>query len=319
MRSIKVKQSFRTIRDGLIFMLFIATLGLTGCLGAMVLVVTPTLSTVGLGESVTFTATTPAGTPVAGITWTISSGSGSIVAATGVYTAPTSGVTDVTTAVITATKGATTGTATVIIRPSLALLDPIGDTFTFNNWSALATGTATNYEAHLATLTLPQTPTVTYDLTRIETSRTATALNITLTISPGPTLAAAGATVTVDNLAGFIDFDTDENSATGVPSANTIFCQTPPAASAMGSDFFLSLFARNADGTYNIFNSSGALADQGDATVATSVNTVTLSVPLTALGADDGRLSLSAVIGNGQNPNDCAPDEGGAIVTVTNE
>jgi len=304
------------LRPVLALSVVLAPLGLAGCLGAVTLVITPSSVIVGVGETVTFTATTPTGTPVTGVTWTLSSGVGSVVATTGVYTAPLTGVTGVVTAVVQATKGTSVGTATVVVRPSPVLQDPIGDMFALSTWSALA-GVGNPYATHLGTLTLPQTPTVTYDVTRVETVRTAAALNVTLTVSPAPTLAAAGATVTVNNLAGFVDFDTDENSATGVASSNTLFCQNPPLTSSMGVDFFLSLFARNADGTFNVFNATATVS--GTATVAVSTNTVTFSVPLTALGGDDGRLALSTVVGNGQTPNDCAPDQGGAIVTVTHE
>ena len=79
MRRVKTRPSNRRARDGFVFMLLIATLvGLAGCLGTVVLVITPETTVLGLGESITFTAATPTGTPVTGVTWTISSGSGTI-------------------------------------------------------------------------------------------------------------------------------------------------------------------------------------------------------------------------------------------------
>lgn len=305
------------IRSALVLLLTGGMIGLSGCLGTVALVVTPELISVGAGESLTFTAATVAGTPVTGVTWTITSGSGAIDAATGLYTAPSSGLTDIVTAEIQATKGASTGTATVIVRPPLTLVDPIGDDFASGSWEVLANGTGSPYETYLASLTLPQTPSVSYDITRIDVGRTATALNITLTLSPVPTLASGGATVSADDLAGFIDLDTDENTATGVNSANTFFCPGAPLASAIGSDFFVSLFERNVDGTFDVFDETAV--DQGDVTVTTNVNTVTLSVPLAAIGADDGRATISAVVGNGQDPSDCAPGEAGGFVTVNQE
>jgi len=307
----------RQLKHTLALLLALSTLGLAGCLGSVILVVTPGVITVGVGETITFSVTTVAGTAVVGATWSITSGVGAIDSATGLYTAPATGITEVTTVEVQAAKGTSAGTATVVIRPQTTVLDPIGDQTTVSDWDSLATGSGTPYETHLATLTLPQTPTLTFDITKVQTNRTATALEVTLTVSPNPTLAAAGATVGADNLAGFVDFDTDENSATGVPSANVTFCPSPPAASAIGSDFFVSLFARNADGTFNVFNSSAT--DVGDVTVTTNLNTVTLSVLLADLGGDDGRLAFNTVMGNGQDPNDCAPDQGGATVTVTEE
>lgn len=315
----QLQQLFKThvLRGLVLAFTVLGTLGLTGCLGAVTLVVTPDVIIVGLGETIPFTAETVSGTAVTGVTWTVLSGSGTIDATTGIFTAPTSGVIEVITVEVQAAKGASTGTATVVIKPPLTLLDPLGDGFSGNDWDTLVTGSGSPYETHLATLTLPQTPSVTYDVSRVDTVRTSTSLDITITLSPSATLAAAGATVTADNLAGFIDFDTDENSATGVQSANTLFCVSAPTTSAIGSDFFLSLFARNADGSFNILNSTAAVT--GTATVTTNLNTVMVRVPLSALGGDDGRVSLSTSLGNGQDPNDCAPDEGGAFVTATQE
>ncbi len=314
-----LQQIFRNnpLRSLVLVLTVLSTLGLAGCLGAVTLVVSPDVMIVGLGETIPFSAQTVSGTAVTGVTWTIISGSGTIDAITGIFTAPTSGVTEVSTVEVQAAKGASTGSATVVVKPPLTLLDPLGDGFVGSDWDTLVTGSGSPYETHLASLTLPQTPTLTYDVSRIDTARTSTSLNITLTLSPSASLAAAGTTVTVDNLSGFIDFDTDENSATGVSSANTLFCASTPAVSAIGADFFLSLFTRNADGTYNILNSTAAVT--GTATVTSVLNTVTISVPLSALGGDDGRVSISAALGNGQDPSDCAPDEGGAFVTATQE
>lgn len=302
------------IRSALVLLLAGGAIGLSGCLGTVALVVSPEVIAVGAGETIAFSAATVAGTPVTGVVWTITSGSGTIDASTGLYTAPSAGLTDIVTAEIQAAKGSSTGTATVIVRPPLTLVDPIGDAFGAGSWQSLIAATGSPYESHLTSLTLPQTPSVSYDITRIDVGRTATALNITLTLSPVPTLASGGATVSADNLAGFIDLDTDENSATGVNSANAYFCPGAPLASAIGADYFVSLFQRNVDGTFNIYDTTAA--DLGDATVTINVNTITISLPLTALGGDDGRATISAVVGNGQDPNDCAPGEAGGFVTV---
>jgi len=317
MSYLKQMFSHNPLRSLVLVLTVLSTLGLAGCLGAVTLVVSPDVTVVGLGEIIPFSAQTVSGTAVTGVTWTVISGSGTIDAITGIFTAPTSGVNDVITVEVQAAKGASTGSATVVIKPPLTLLDPLADVFTGSDWDTLVTGSGSPYETHLNSLTLPQTPSVTYDVSRVDTSRTSTSLNITLTLSPSATLASAGATVTADNLSGFIDFDTDENSATGVSSANTLFCSSTPANSAIGSDFFLSFFTRNADGTFNILNSTAAVT--GTATVTSVLNTIMIRVPLSALGGDDGRVSLSTALGNGQDPSDCAPDEGGAFVTATQE
>ena len=261
---------------------------LVGCMHLGTLTVDPTLAIVEVGGTVTFTATDNLGNPVT-VTWTVSAGPGTITAA-GVYTAPAS-VAGVTTATVTATRTdrpSVAASATVAIEPPIdaAIVDAPGDAF----------GPAT------------------YDVTRVSTSRTSDTLTITVNLTTAPSIPAAGNLVGVGDLAGWICFDTDESFATGIPSASFFFCPTLPVAPAIGVDYCVSLFFVNASGNYDVLETAG-FTDVGDATPAVAGTTLTLTIPLTELGNDDGQTDMNALFGDDVAPTDCAPDEVSAVVT----
>jgi hypothetical protein len=262
---------------------------LVGCMHLGTLTVDPTLAIVEVGGTVTFTATDNLGNPVSA-TWAVTAGPGTITA-TGVYTAPAS-VTGVTTATVTATRTdrpAVTASATVAIEPPInaAIVDASGDAFG------------------------PGPP---YDVTRVSTSRTADTLTVTVALTTAPSIPAAGNVVGVGDLAGWICFDTDESIATGIPSASFYFCPTLPVVPAIGTEYWVSLFSVNTSGNYDVLETTG-FTDVGDATPSVAGTTLTLTIPLTELGNDDGQTDMNAVFGDDVAPTDCAPDEVSAVVT----
>ncbi|MFQ6116631.1 MAG: hypothetical protein ACE5LQ_00035 [Candidatus Bipolaricaulia bacterium] len=268
-----------------------------GCIRLVALIVTPSSEIVEGGGSVTFTATNHLGNPVS-VTWSVTSGPGTITSA-GVYTAPPT-VSVVTNATVTATQvgnPSITGSATVTIKPPItaSLIDAAGDA-----WDIWAAGTTVNY-----------------DITSIETSRTSTTLTIIITfdLATLPTIPLPGSSVGPGDLAGFITFDTDENSASGWPSANYYLCPFTPLLPAIGVDYFISLFSVNAAGNYNIYRTTPILTPVGEATPTLAGNVLTLTIPLTELGGDDGRTDMNSVLGDDAGPTDCMPDEVAAVVT----
>ena len=282
--------SKRILLVGLI--LGVIGLALAGCMRLTSLVVTPTSAIVEGGGTVTFTAVDHLGNPVA-VIWSVSSGPGTgTITSAGVYMAPPA-VSVVTNATITATRvgyPSITGFATVTIKPPInaALVDAAGDVFGLG----------------------------TYDITGISTSRTSTTLTVTITFDPTtpPTIPALGV-VGPGDLAGFVCFDTDEIVATGIPSANFYFCPCGPfAAQAIGSDYFVSLFFVNAAGNYDIYKTP-SFTHVGDAAYTLAGTVLTLTIPLTYLGGDDGITDMNAVLGDGVGPTDCIPDEVAAVVT----
>lgn len=253
------------------------------------IVVTPTSATVEGGGTVAFTATDTDGAPVT-VTWSVSSGPGTINAS-GVYTAPAS-VSIVTNATVTAARTdapTITASATVTIKPEISagLVDSPGDTFGAN----------------------------TYDIVSITTSRSSTTLTVVITFDPltPPSIPLPGSTAGPGDLVGFIDFDIDEDDTTGVVPATSLYCPCSPS-SAIGSELFVSLFARNASGNYDII-ATATLANIGDAVPSLTGDVLTLTIPLTDLGGDDGITDMTAVVGANTGPTDCLPDAGVAVVT----
>ena len=269
--------------------LVLALVLLAGCMRVQTLTVAPLSAVVETGGTVAFAATDQLGSPVA-VTWAVDTGPGTISAA-GVYTAPAA-VSTVTTATITATYAgvtAITGSAVATIIPPLTaeIVDAVGDTF----------GPGT------------------FDVVSIGTARTSTELTITVLFDSAtpPVLPAANTVVGPGDLAGFIDFDIDESSATGFASANATYCPCVPI-SAIGADLFISLFQRDAAGNYDVISAT-TLVVIGDAAPAVSGDVLTLTIPLADLGADDGATNLSSVLGDFLGPTDCMPDEGAAVTT----
>ena len=265
---------------------------LAGCMQLASLSVAPTSAIVEGGGTVTFTATDHLGNPVA-VTWSVASGPGSITSA-GVYTAPPA-VTAVTNATVTASRvdrPAITASATVTIKPPIppitaTLVDGLGDTFAGPP----------------------------YDVASIRTSRTSTTLTVVINFTTTPTIPPAGNVVGAGDIAGFICFDTDENAATGWPSANYFLCPCAPASPEFGVDYFIHLFSRNALGNYDVISTFTGL-DVGDAVPSVTPTVLTLTIPLTELGADDGITNMNSVLGDDVGPTDCVPDEVAAVVTA---
>ncbi len=266
-------------------------LALAGCMRFTTLVVTPTSAIVEGGGTVTFAAADSAGSPVE-VTWSVS-GLGAITAG-GVYTAPAT-VATITNATITATQVGYVGitsSATVTIEPPAEadLVDATGDSFS-------GTGTA-------------------YDVKGITTLLTATTLTVNIEFAAAPTLPlTSGVVATSAQLAGFLCFDTDEDPATGWLSANSYYCPcATPGVSAIGVEYFVDLFSRDATG-YPIRSTASPATPVGRATPSLTGDVLTLTIPLTALGGDDGITGMNALLGNGAVPGDCVPDSVAALVT----
>jgi hypothetical protein len=155
-----------------------------------------------------------------------------------------------------------------------------------------------------------------WDITSVKTLRTGsggsyTTLQVDITFTTSPSIPAPGSAGGTTHVVGFVEFDTDQDAATGVLSNAAAFC---PGGGPSGIEFYVNLFTRNANGTYDVVNAVTA-AKSGEATPSVSGNTLTLTVPLSAMGNDDGATNMDTVLGNGAEPTDCAPDAGGAVIT----
>lgn len=155
-----------------------------------------------------------------------------------------------------------------------------------------------------------------YDITQIRTERTSGRLLIRTTFAQGIFLPGSGQSATSTQLSGAVELDTDRNPNTGNASA----CPTSAAVRTIGVDRYLLLNRRNPNGTYDVTDASGLKT--GEATVSVEgspSNVLVLSVDRAALG--EVATNLVVIAGNGQGgpvaftPTDCAPDQGGAVVT----
>ncbi len=109
-------------------------------------------------------------------------------------------------------------------------------------------------------------------------------------------------------LSGFIWFDTDQDGNTGGGNPLPSLCSNAPS---LDGDYVIVFFSRLANGNYEIQDDRGFEPVTGEAVPSASSNILSLTIPLSALGDDDGNINVYAVLGMEQTfATDCAP--GGA-------
>ena len=167
-----------------------------------------------------------------------------------------------------------------------------------------------------------------YEIVRVETRRMDTSpfgsydtLRTDVTFAQPPVLPDPGAyAIGGTQLVFRVYFDTEQNDETGawwnslcgddqggaefVVNA-TIATDVPPGLPVPAP--------RQPNGTYEVVDGT---QKTGEASVAVDGTTLQVSVPLSALGNDDGVTHLSVRVGNASDPTtDCAPNAAGFIVT----
>jgi hypothetical protein len=168
-------------------------------------------------------------------------------------------------------------------------------------------------------------PATVYDITRVVSRRidnpplgSYDTIQVELTFNqsvilppPGGSPSASGAQLAFD-----LGFNTDLSTATGTG----LLCGS--LGSWSGVDYAVvgegGLFGpRLLNGSYLIVDAG--FTPTGEATVSVAGTVLTLNVPLSALGGDDGQTHLYVFAGNQNggilNVTDCAPDPTGAVVT----
>ena len=110
---------------------------------------------------------------------------------------------------------------------------------------------------------------------------------------------------------GFLDLDTDQNAATGTtPNTDTF----SPYATGMGMNYYLDLRTFDlATGKADVLDAADVTT--GQASVVWGPASLTATIPLTAIGGDDGVLDMATVFGTFAEPTDAAPN-GGHVTTV---
>ncbi len=181
---------------------------------------------------------------------------------------------------VTATVGSFTPvTFTALAKAELA--DPSGDEFS----TGLSTG-----------LVPP-------DITRLTAWREGTDLKVELAFVENVVSNLTGGPNVV---IGILDIDTDQNAATGGTPATDNY--RPGAGSTgMGQDYSVAILA-NASGEFSVFDFNGT--SQGTFTPDFTANVLTMTIPLSLLGDDDGIVYLATVVGTTEEPTDIAPNDG---------
>lgn len=138
------------------------------------------------------------------------------------------------------------------------------------------------------------------DLLEIRGSYKADSLIMTFRFA-GPVQAASARAA--NSLAGWVEFDTDENTATGSPPATNQF----GGSAALGVDYVLDLFS--ADST-SVDLDRVSTGSSSRVSAQFSGDSLVVRIPLSALGSDDGNFKLAMVIGTSERPTDLAPNAG---------
>lgn len=143
-----------------------------------------------------------------------------------------------------------------------------------------------------------------WDVTMLQITRAADAITIRLDLTE-PVLSPASGDP--DALIAFVDLDVDRNASTG--KIATVDEYRPPGApTAMGVDYELALTEFAPDGSVAIVDAQGREA--GRVTPTFSDRHVTVRIPLSMLGDDDGFLDAAAIVGSTTRPSDIVPEHG---------
>ncbi len=111
-----------------------------------------------------------------------------------------------------------------------------------------------------------------------------------------------------DAIGGFIDIDADQDGLTG-DGPWTDFL-TGSNATGLGNEFYVDLFSHSAaDGAVDVVDDPTEIVT-GRAPVSFTEMTMTVQIPLSLLGGDDGAVNTAAVVGTADEPTDKVPNAG---------
>jgi hypothetical protein len=146
---------------------------------------------------------------------------------------------------------------------------------------------------------------IAWDLTAMTITRGDSSITVVLDFSENLISPTSGDTAAMVAL---VDFDTDQNIATGNEPTVDAHRPTHVGLTGMGKDFQLALTTYGPDSTVRILNSVGAT--MGRVKPVFNGRHVTIQIPTALLGNDDGFLNAAAIVGNATTPNDIIPEHG---------
>ncbi len=114
---------------------------------------------------------------------------------------------------------------------------------------------------------------------------------------------------------GYLEFDTDQDPATGVLSW-TDYLRPPelPGSTGMGSDFYVVIGASATPTEYTVWQSG--VGPTGTIMPAFDVDVIVFEIPAALLGGDDLALNIATIVGTEQEPTDIAPNDGHLSTSV---
>ncbi|HEY6102449.1 MAG TPA: hypothetical protein VI007_04380 [bacterium] len=158
------------------------------------------------------------------------------------------------------------------------------------------------------------TGSVQWDLTTLTIARDGGGITVSLDLSAAVVSPVTGS---ADATLAFVDFDTDQNIATGTSS---IVDDNRPStgSTGMGVDYYIDLADPNPDSSFSVLDSLANV--KGTVRPTFSGSRITARIPRSMLGGDDAFLNAAAIVGTSSEPTDIIPENGhlkvGGIGTV---
>jgi len=143
-------------------------------------------------------------------------------------------------------------------------------------------------------------------------------MNLIVTITFDGTISPAS-TGNADDLYGFVDIDSDQDSGTGVVGGSSGFCGggTPARGGSIGVDWVINLGSYDGKGEQmEVTPGIGTRGGGGSVDAVFTSNSVTITVPYDVIESTTGIVDMATVVGTGPEPTDCAPDTGALTVPV---
>ena len=144
-----------------------------------------------------------------------------------------------------------------------------------------------------------------WDLTDMTIDRDASAITVRLEFASNVISPASGDTTA---MIGFVDFDTDQDSSTGIHNTIDAFRPAGTGSTGLGTDFQLKLRRYDSDSSVTVSDAQGE--ETGRVKPVFDGKRVTIRIPLAMLGNDDGELDAAAIVGDLRRPSDIVPNNG---------
>jgi hypothetical protein len=152
---------------------------------------------------------------------------------------------------------------------------------------------------------------VQWDITSFAVSRDANSITVTIDFTAN-ILAPFNFDTTA--MIAFVDFDVDQDSTTGFFSV--VDANRPGAGSTgLGVDYELDLGFFESDSSFDVLDSLNNVTGTVRATY--NGKRVTVTIPRSMLGNDDGFLNAAAIVGTYPEPTDIVPENGHASLSAS--